>query len=491
MRKRSQVLVSLLLIPLALGACDRQEKGQERPFTSTENKTAPARQAPVSGLPDFTRLVKEEGPAVVNISTLITAPERAPMTGLPQMPGGPESDPFFDFFRRFMDPEEAPPTGPSQSLGSGFIISADGYILTNAHVVANAAEITVRMTDEKEYRARLIGSDKLTDVALLKVDAKGLPTVRLGNIDKVQVGEWVAAIGSPFGFDNSVTAGIVSAIGRSLPTENYVPFIQTDVAVNPGNSGGPLFDLNGNVIGINSQIYSQTGGYMGLSFAIPINVALDVANQLREHGKVTRGRLGIAIQSITPELARSFNLPDNDGALVASVEPGSPAERAGLMTGDVVLQYNGEPIKSANELPRMVAASKPGSKAILDIWRKGRKIRVNVTVGEMRAETQAQPMRPPVESNPLGLGLQELPPEQSQQLGIRGGLLIERVEGAAAAAGLQRGDVILALNNTGLQTLEQFGQLISQLRPGQTIALLIQREGNALYVPITIPGGKP
>lgn len=489
MRKRSQMLVSLLVIPLALSACDRQEK--EQPFTSTPSKAAPARQGQVSGLPDFTRLVKEEGPAVVNISTLITAPERGPMPGLPQMPGGQESDPFFDFFRRFMDPEEAPPTGPSQSLGSGFIISADGFILTNAHVVANAAEITVRMTDEKEYRARLIGSDKLTDIALLKVDAKGLPTVRLGNVDKVQVGEWVAAIGSPFGFDNSVTAGIVSAIGRSLPTENYVPFIQTDVAVNPGNSGGPLFDLNGNVIGINSQIYSQTGGYMGLSFAIPINVALDVANQLREHGKVTRGRLGVAIQSITPELARSFNLPDNNGALVASVEGGSPAERAGLMTGDVVLQYNGEPIKNANELPRLVAASKPGSQATLDIWRKGRKMRVNVTVGEMLAESKAQPVRPSVESNPLGLGLQELPPEQSQQLGIRGGLLVNRVEGPAAAAGIQRGDIILALNNTRVQTLEQFSQLITQVRPGQTLALLIQREGNALYVPITIPGGKP
>lgn len=485
MTRKKQIMLSLLAISVTLSGCDRPAKQQ--PFSSAPPTAAPATRAPASGLPDFTRLVKEEGPAVVNISTLIPAPERSAQT-VPQMPGVPESDPFFDFFRRFMDPEEAPPTGPSQSLGSGFIISPDGYILTNAHVVANASQITVKTTDEKEYRAKLIGSDKMTDVALLKVNAKGLPTVRLGNIDQVKVGEWVAAIGSPFGFDNSVTAGIVSAIGRSLPSENYVPFIQTDVAVNPGNSGGPLFDLNGNVIGINSQIYSQTGGYMGLSFAIPINVAIDVANQLREHGKVTRGRLGIAIQNITPELARSFNLPDSSGALVASVENGSPASQAGIQTGDVVLQYNGKPIKNANELPRLVAASKPGSQATLDIWRKGRKIRINVTVGELRSETKVPAMHPSRQRNSLGLELQELPPEQSQQLGVRGGLLVESVEGAAATAGLQRGDIILALNNTQIQSLQQFVQLLGQMKPGQTVALLIQREGNALYVPITIPG---
>ena len=322
--------------------------------------------AQVRDLPDFTRLVEEQGAAVVNISTT-QSPRRA---GPPQAPGM-EDDEMLEFFRRFVPrPPSAGPRPETRSLGSGFIISADGYILTNAHVIDAADEITVRLTDKREYKARVVGADKRSDVALIKIDASGLPTVRVGDPGRLKVGEWVVAIGSPFGFDNTVTAGIVSAKGRSLPQENFVPFIQTDVAINPGNSGGPLFNMKGEVVGVNSQIYSRTGGFMGLSFAIPIDVALDVQRQLLEKGRVSRGRIGVVIQEVTRELAQSFGLDRPRGALVNSVEKGSPADKGGIEATDIITRFDGKEVESSSDLPRIVGGTRPGSRVSVDVWRR-------------------------------------------------------------------------------------------------------------------------
>jgi len=347
--------------------------------------------APVAAaaqLPDFTELVEKQGPAVVNIST--TQSVRNPL--LPQMPNLQEDDPFYEFFRRF-----APPPGPrefqSQSLGSGFIISQDGYILTNAHVVETAEEITVKLTDKREFKAKVIGADRRTDVALIKIEASGLPAVRFGDPGKLRVGEWVLAIGSPFGFENTVTAGIVSAKGRSLPQENYVPFIQTDVAVNPGNSGGPLFNLRGEVVGINSQIYSKSGGFMGLSFAIPIDVANDIAQQLRTTGKVTRGRIGVVIQPLTKELADGFGLARPQGALVNSVEKGGPADKAGVEPGDVILRFDGKMVATSEDLPRIVGATRPGAKVTMQVWRNKDARDMQVVVAEMQDDRATRQSR--------------------------------------------------------------------------------------------------
>src|SRR5919201_474298 len=339
-------------------------------------------------LPDFTRLVEEQGNAVVNIST--TQAARRP-SSLPQVPGI-EDEEVLEFFRRFIPrqpgPGPAPGPGPrseSRSLGSGFIISTDGYVLTNAHVVEAADEITVKFTDKREFKAKLIGADKRTDIALLKIETTGqLPAVRFGDPAKLKVGEWVVAIGSPFGFEKTVTAGIVSAKGRSLPQENFVPFIQTDVAINPGNSGGPLFNMRGEVIGINSQIYSRTGGFMGLSFAIPIDVALDVQRQLKEKGRVARGRIGVVIQEVTRDLASSFGLDRARGALVNQVEKGSPAEKAGIEATDIIGSYDGKPVESSSDLPRIVGSTRPGATATVEVWRKGQTKKLKLTVGELK-----------------------------------------------------------------------------------------------------------
>src|SRR3954451_10334581 len=314
----------------------------------------------VQGLPDFSELVDKQGPAVVNVSTTSTA------RGGPAQGPVPEDDPFYDFFRRFGPPQ--PRDYETRSLGSGFIVSADGYILTNAHVVDMADEGTVKMKEKREFKAEVIGADKRTDVAVLKIEASGLPAVRIGDPEKLRVGEWVLAIGSPFGFESTVTAGIVSAKGRSLPQENYVPFIQTDAAINPGNSGGPLFNVKGEVVGINSQIYSRTGGFMGLSFAIPIDVAMDISNQLRTTGRVSRGRIGVVIQEVTKELAESFGLPKTSGALVNSVEKGGPADKAGIEASDVILKFDGKNVTSSSDLPRIVAQTRPGSKVTAQVW---------------------------------------------------------------------------------------------------------------------------
>src|SRR5688572_2535980 len=387
--------------------------------------------------------MKQQGPAVVNVITKREA-TKGPR-GQQGQQGQTPDDPVLEFFRRFI-PDLPERGGPGQGRGSGFIISQDGYILTNAHVVAGNGEVTVRLADAKrEYKAKVIGADERTDVALIKIDAKDLPTVKLGKSSALQPGEWVAAIGSPFGFENTITAGIVSATGRSLPAETYVPFIQTDVAVNPGNSGGPLINLAGEVVGMNSMIYSQTGGYMGVSFAIPIEVALEVSKQLRAEGKVTRGRLGVRIQPLTRELAQSFKLESPSGALIASVDPGSPADKAGLKAGDVVIAFNGQPVDDPNKLPRLVAATKPGTGATLKIWRDGKAEDIKFTAAELLAD--ARPAKPggdkTVKPNRLGLVVSEIAPAQRRALGIDYGLVVEHAD--ASRTPLRPGDVIVGV----------------------------------------------
>lgn len=441
--------------------------------------------AATASLPNFVGLVKQEGPAVVNISTTRTV-----RNGGADALNIPENDPFFEFFRRFM-----PPSGPKEiqerTLGSGFIISSDGYILTNAHVAMDSDEVTVKLNNKREYKAKVIGADQRTDVALLKIDATNLPVVQIGDPSKLEVGEWVAAIGAPFGFENSVTAGIVSAKGRSLPDGNFVPFIQTDVAVNPGNSGGPLFNMHSEVVGINSQIYSRTGGFMGVSFAIPIDIAMDVVKQLRTSGKVTNGRIGIQAQELSAELAKSFGLKDVNGALATLIEKDSPADKAGIRPGDVILSFNGKPIQTASDLALIVASTKPGTTVPVRLWRKGAVVVANVTVGEAAAESppaaQAKiPDQP--KPNQAGLVLEDLTPEQRSRLNIQNGVVVRNAVGAAAHAGLQGGDLILAINN---MPVENAAMLDAQLKQnaGNTVALLVMRGNVTLYLPLNLAAG--
>ncbi|MCW5622248.1 MAG: DegQ family serine endoprotease [Burkholderiales bacterium] len=439
--------------------------------------------AQTRNLPDFADLADQQGPAVVNISTT-----SGPQDEQQILPPGAEEDPFFDFFRRFGPPQ--PRDYQARSLGSGFIISADGYILTNTHVVDAAEEITVRLTDKREFRAKVIGTDKRTDVAVLKIEASALPVARIGDPNNLRVGEWVVAIGSPFGFDNTVTAGIVSAKGRSLPQENFVPFIQTDVAINPGNSGGPLFNMRGEVVGINSMIFSRTGGFMGVSFAIPIDVAVDVAKQLQTGGRVSRGRIGVVIQEVTKELADSFGLPRPVGALVNSVEKGGPAEKAGIQPSDVILIFNNKEINSSNELPRVVAGVKPGTTVPVQVWRKGQPKELQIVVGETPDERSArrqQGSKPAGEQiGKLGLTLAELPAERRRELNVANGVLVENAEGAAARAGIRSGDVILAVNNQEVKSVEELTRLLTGGEKGRTIALLVKRGEGSLYIPLRL-----
>jgi len=482
-RMNKSKFFAILLFSLA--ACTQPNQGQTRQEPS--QLTAPAAQASSISLPDFTTLVQKEGAAVVNISTTQTVHQ---MEYGPQF-NVPENDPFFQFFRRFMPPSNSGPQEyQGHSLGSGFIISDDGYVFTNAHVVNNADDITVKLTDKREFKAKVIGIDRRTDIALLKIDAARLPKVDIGDPSKLKVGEWVAAIGSPFGFENSVTAGIVSAKGRELPDENYVPFIQTDVPINPGNSGGPLFNLQGEVVGINSQIWSRTGGYMGLSFAIPIDVAMEVGKQLREHGKVSRGRLGVSIQPLNAELAQSFGLSSPSGVLISSVEKDSAAGRAGLLPGDVIQKYNGKKLEDPADLSRLVAATQPGTRVQIQVWRKGASKEMSAVIGELPAEavaTHGEEARP--NANRLGLVLNNLSSEQKQQLNVDHGLLVEDVAGPAAKAGIQQGDVILAINNNEVNNTAQFKKLLNENGSGKPIALLVKRNDATIYIPIKTKEG--
>ncbi|WP_051229107.1 DegQ family serine endoprotease [Paludibacterium yongneupense] len=476
-----------------LSGCDKVEK-LLRKDTAPQTVAIPAQQDGKVAmlLPDFTQLVEREGPAVVNIQA--NRPDGAQSDSDTTLPV-PEDDPFYDFFRRFMPnpqqqtPQEQP-SPDSVSFGSGFILSQDGYILTNAHVVSSSSQIKVMLTDKREMNARLVGLDKRTDVALLKVDGANLPVVKIGSPGQLKVGEWVAAIGAPFGFENSVTAGIVSAKGRSLPDENYVPFIQTDVAINPGNSGGPLFNLKGEVVGINSQIYSRSGGFMGISFAIPIDLAINVADQIKAKGKVSRGQLGVNIQELTQELAQSFGLGEARGALVVRVEPNGPAARAGLEPGDIILRLNDRKVEGSKDLPMMVGALQPGTRIKLHVWRKGSEKTLEATLGELAQEAapaapQTEPYAPQsYRFGKLGLVVAELSQEQRAQLGLRGGLLVEKAQGLAARAGLQRGDVIAGLNQTEIVSIKSFEKALTEARG--SVALLVRRQDATLFVPLKV-----
>src|SRR5918992_471530 len=447
----------------------------------------------VRELPDFTRLVDDQGNAVVNISTTQAVRRSG---AVPQVPGM-EDEEVLEFFRRFI-PRQQPGPSPrpeARSLGSGFIISADGYILTNAHVVDGADEINVRFTDKREFKAKVIGADRRTDIAVIKIESpQQLPAVKFGDPTKLKVGEWVVAIGSPFGFENTVTAGIVSAKGRSLPQENFVPFIQTDVAINPGNSGGPLFNMRGEVIGINSQIYSRTGGFMGLSFAIPIDVALDIQKQLREKGRVARGRIGVVIQEVTRDLATSFGLERPRGALVNSVEKGSPADKAGVEATDIILAFDGKQVESQSDLPRIVGSTRPGQQATLEVWRKGQTRKLNVTVGELQEDRVAArdtpKPKPQAEApaNRLGIVVAELSAEQKGQMKLQNGLVVTEVRPDAKAE-VRKGDVLLTLVHKGqhieLKSVEQFNKLLAGMDKNSVLTLQVRRGETMAFVTIS------
>ncbi|MCE8032304.1 DegQ family serine endoprotease [Billgrantia tianxiuensis] len=447
-------------------------------------------------LPDFTELVEQAAPGVVNISTTRAIPNRPqPFEGF----GGQEIP---DIFRHFFgDRFPAPPGGGGgpgrggerQSLGSGFIISENGYILTNAHVVEGADEILVRLNDRRELEAELVGADTQTDVALLKVDASDLPTLNMGDSDELRVGEWVAAIGSPFGFDHSVTAGIVSAINRTLPRDAYVPFIQTDVAINPGNSGGPLFNLDGEVVGINSQIFTRSGGFMGLSFAIPINVAMDVANQLREDGRVRRGWLGVMIQPVSRDLAESFGMDSASGALIADLDPEGPAAQAGLQAGDIVLEVDGEEVERSRNLPRLIGRVAPGNEAELTIMRDGERQDVTVTIGDWPDSEQMAQARPGDSDAQarLGLAIAELDDAERQRLGIDSGVLVRDVEpgGAANNAGIMPGDVIVSIDHHAVENAAQLRELAQALPTDRAVPVRLYRDGRSLFVALRLGRG--
>ncbi|QIE24540.1 Trypsin-like peptidase domain protein [Caballeronia sp. SBC1] len=505
-------------------------------FAATATATAPASTpapaaatvaVPGVNLPDFTTLVDKVGPSVVNIRTTTRVSSSNDLHGLP--PGMDEGD-MSEFFRRFFGipmpgtpgsprggggsgsgnggnggsgggdqggdsgsgsaPQDNTPDNSEQSsgVGSGFIMSADGYVMTNAHVVDDADTIYVTLTDKREFKAKLIGVDERTDVAVVKIQATSLPAITIGDSNKVRVGEWVLAIGSPFGLDNTVTAGIVSAKGRD--TGDYLPFIQTDVAVNPGNSGGPLINMAGEVIGINSQIYSRTGGFMGISFAIPIDEAMRVADQLKTTGKVTRGRIAVAIGEVTKEVADSLGLPKAQGALVSSVEAGGPADKAGIQPGDIILKYNGHDVTTATDLPRMVGDTKPGTKATITVWRKGESRDLPITIAEMqpdkvaKAETKKTPPPKASASNTLGIAVSDIPADQKKALKLTNGVMVDAVEGPAARAGFQKGDIILRIGDTDITSAKQFDAVAQNVDPSKMVAVLVRRGDNTQFVPL-------
>jgi serine protease Do len=446
-------------------------------------------------LPDFTELVAQNAPGVVNISTTT---QETVARGLPpgiELPELPEDHPLGDLLRRFFGEggDDEPERFDSRSLGSGFILSSDGYVVTNHHVVKDADEIIVRLSDRRELRAKVIGTDPRSDVALVKIEAQELPVLKIGSSEGLKPGEWVLAIGSPFGFEHSVTAGIVSAKGRSLPSENYVPFIQTDVAINPGNSGGPLFNLDGEVVGINSQIYSRTGGFMGLSFAIPIEVAMDVVDQLKTRGYVSRGWLGVYIQEVTRELAESFGMQRPSGALVANVLPDSPAEKAGIRVGDVIVSFDAKTVSESGALPPMVGRTPVGKKVAVEVMREGKLKSVELQLGELPEEDApilAQREQHQAKDLVLGIEVEPLSPEQRDELGIEnGGLLVTEVhEGPAKEAGIQEGDVLKMINNAEITDVEQFKKMVKGLPKDKFASVLVQREQGPAFIAIRIPG---
>ncbi len=455
-----------------------------------------------TALPDFPLITERYGPAVVNISvtgsTKVSDNSAQAQDEADQDSEAIASDPFLEFFRHFPQAQgfgkgqrpgrqgqsEAVPT---RGQGSGFIVSSDGIILTNAHVVQGASEVTVKLTDRREYRAKVLGTDPKTDIAVLRIDAKNLPVVTLGKTSELRVGEWVLAIGSPFGFENTVTAGVVSAKGRSLPDDSAVPFIQTDVAVNPGNSGGPLFNARGEVVGINSQIYSRSGGYQGVSFAIPIDIAAKIKDQIVATGKVEHARLGIAVQEVNQAFADSFKLDKPAGALVSGVDKGGPADKAGLLPGDVIRQVNGQAIVSSGDLPAIIALAAPGESVKLDVWRQGTAREITARLGNIKdkASDQSAGNAGPQQlagRGKLGLALRPLQPDEKQQAGLDSGLLVQQVSGPAALAGIQSGDVLISINGTPVKNIDQVRAAVAKAE--KTVALLIQRGSDKIFVPL-------
>lgn len=434
--------------------------------------------------PDFVTLVERYSPAVVSIQTKSEVKER-PGRGHPPIP---ENSPFHDYFKKFFEQMPDLPAQPHSSVGSGFIISPDGYIVTNAHVVEDMNSIVVGLPDRTELTARVIGKDKRSDIALLKVEADaGLPAVKIGDSGKVKVGQWVLAIGSPFGFERTATQGIISALGRNLPSDNYVPFIQTDAAVNPGNSGGPLFNLDGEVIGVNSQIYSRSGGYQGVSFAIPIDVAMEVVDQLKTSGKVARGWLGVLIQEVTPELAQSFGLDKPRGALVGQVMAEGPAQGAGVKAGDIIVAFNDQPVRHSSDLPLMVGRARPGTSASLTVIRDGKEQTLSARIEQLPDEGKLQQaIAEPPARNRLGLTVTELPPDKRKRGGT--GVLVKDVdEGLATSAGIRPGDIIARINNVDVSDVGQFTDLVKQLPTGRPVPVLVRRDNGALFLALTIP----
>ena len=481
-----KMTVAAVAVAAALGGA--YSLGQNDPIASAHAAAQPvaavaAPAAPVAtpnGLPDMRSIVAANAPAVVNISVTGT---RKTAANLPDLQEMDPNDPFFKFFRHFRGqiPEG---NQPLHGLGSGFIVTPDGTVLTNAHVVDGAEEVTVKLSDKREFKAKVLGLDKASDVAVLRIDAKNLPTVKIGSSTQTQVGEWVLAIGSPFGFDSSASAGIVSAKSRSLPDGSYVPFIQTDVAVNPGNSGGPLFNMNGEVIGINSQIYSRSGGYQGLSFAIPIEVAINVEKQILAHGKVQRGRLGVTVQEVNQSLADTFGLAKPTGALVAAVEKGSPAAKAGLEPGDVILGIDGKSVDNSGDLPAAVASKLPGESTRLQVWRKGATRNIDVKVGSFADETVAATDTQPADKGRLGVAVRPLTPEERRQADVKGGLLVEQAGGAAGRAGIRPGDIILSVNGQPIADIDQLRGIIA--KSGKKAAILIERGDSRIFVPVDL-----
>src|SRR5438067_10131408 len=494
--KPGMLAVSLLAAALMVGGCSKSEPQPQPPAQASQGASAPspagvqASGAPIQALPDFAAIADANKGAVVNITSTISRPRqmRLPFGGNPGGQGNDDEqddNPMNEFLRRFGMEGQMPPV-PQQGMGSGFIVEANGVILTNAHVVEGADEVRVRLADRREFKGKIAGLDHTTDIAVVKIDAKGLPTVKLGDPAKIRVGEWVVAIGSPFGFDNTVTAGIISGTSRSLPEGSYVPFIQTDAAVNPGNSGGPLFNMRGEVIGINSAIYSRTGGYMGVAFAIPIDVAANVEEQLLKTGKVERGRIGVGIQDVNAQLAQSFGLERPMGALVSTVESGGPAEKAGVKPGDVILSFNGKPIDRSSELPPLVAAAKPGSKATVEVWRDGKKQTLALGVGELKEQSVARgtPKGPGERGGKLGLAVRPLTPEEKQELGATQGVIVEQVGGPAARAGLRPGDVITAVNGAPVKSPDDLRKQVEKAKG--SVALLVRRGDASIFVPIEV-----
>jgi serine protease Do len=488
--KRSAVALALAAaFAVGVGVADRvalhpASAATVAPAVAPTPLARTAAAVPAAALPDFSGLVEQYGPAVVNISVVQGTKTSAHMPR-GQMPDSEDLPPFLrnlPFQFQFPEPQER---GPTRGVGSGFIVSADGVILTNAHVVDGADEVSVKLTDKREFVAKVLGVDKTTDIAVLKIAAGDLPYVRIGDPKTTKVGEWVVAIGQPFGFENTVTAGIVSAKSRSLPGDSYVPFIQTDAAVNPGNSGGPLFNLKGEVIGVNSQIFSRSGGFQGLAFAVPIDVAMQVKDEIQHDGKVSHGRLGIAIQEVNQALAQNFGMKSPSGALVASVEKGSPGEKAGLEPGDVILKLDGKEISRSSDLPPMVSSLKPGSKVTLEVWRNGATKELTANVGALKDTTVAAVGdKEALGKAKLGIAVRPLTADEKRSTDLTDGLVVQDVAGAAERAGVRPGDVIVAVNSTPVKSVDQLKSLVD--KSGKTVALLVQRDDARIFIPVTL-----